>query len=302
MTYRSKIVTKGKPLVIVNIYIGTAVSYIGNRKLRSLFSYTTDIRFVCSTYTERTTSLIICTCRCVHITFSMAGKKQTKTTTSNEVKTANTEVEIAVVENVTPSYIMETIGLEEISMYGDPANEGEYPSFRVLNILPKKGKNGLNLFIRLEATSIRTTDEYFVYEEERPINGVKNLGELKIELAKRMAQLCVQKGHHFLPQYANLFANLKRRGWTPDKLMMNYLPSKIIKKLGHIIADSGLQETFLKNDQLDITKLVGQFVSARISENGILMSLSGEAQENSSSGSTTQQSDVLTDDSGFEWS
>lgn len=231
----------------------------------------------------------------------MAGK-QTKVTASKEVKTANTEVEIAVVKNVTPSYIMETIGLEEISMYGDPANEGEYPSFRVLNILPKKGKNGLNLFIRLEATSIRTTDEYFVYEEERPINGVKNMGELKIELAKRMAQLCVQKGHHFLPQYESLFFKLKRLGWTPDKLMMNYLPSKIIKKLGYIIADSGLQETFLKNDQLDVTKLVGQFVSARISENGILMSLTGEAQENNSGGSSSQQNDVLTDDTGFEWS
>ena len=81
---------------------------------------------------------------------------------------------------------------------------------------------------------------------------------------------------------------------------MNYRPSTIIKKLGHIIKDSGLQEWF-ESEKLNILALEGQTIMAKLSERGVLMSMSGESRDYDNESNTSSQDNVMVDDTDFNF-
>ena len=181
----------------------------------------------------------------------------------------------------------------------DGSYEGEY-SFVVTSIgLCKGTKEGtINLYIHLLATSIDDTSVNYVYEEERPLFGLKNLGELKMEFVKAKGYEIAKANKSSL--FPELMSDLASKGWTKQKLMMNYRPSKMVKKLAHIIRDSQLNDWFY-SVQLNPLALVGKTINAKLSERGALMSLSGESQERDDYQSTPSQDNMMVDDTSFSF-
>jgi hypothetical protein len=197
-----------------------------------------------------------------------------------------------------PEYIQLLDSKPCVEMSKDGDYEGSY-TFVVtaINILRGRKEGTVNLFIQLLATSV-DEDQNYVYTEERSI-GVKNLGELKLEFAKSRGYEVAKTNRVALhPELMNALAS---KGWTKQKLLMNYRPSTIIKKLGHIIKDSELTNWF-ESVGLNVMALEGQTISAKISERGALMSLSGETQADSNYSSASSQDNVMLDDTGFDFS
>jgi len=199
---------------------------------------------------------------------------------------------------VVPEYIQRLDALPCVEMSKNPSYEGEY-SFVVsaINLVRGKKKDTVNLFIQLLATSVEDESVNYVYTEERTI-GVKNFGELKFAFAKARGYDIAKKNRVAL--YPELMNALAQKGWTKQKLLMSYRPSTIIKKLGHIIKDSGLQEWF-ESQKLNILALEGQTINAKLSARGVLMSLSGESRDDDNQSNTSSQDNVMVDDTDFSF-
>jgi len=199
---------------------------------------------------------------------------------------------------VVPEYIQLLDSKPCVEMSKDPDYTGEY-AFVVsaINIVRGKKEGTVNLFIQLLATSVDDMDNNYVYTEERTV-GVKNFGELKFAFAKARGYEIAKTNRVAL--YPELMNALAQKGWTKQKLLMNYRPSTIIKKLGHIIKDSGLQEWF-ESEKLNILALEGQTIMAKLSERGVLMSMSGESRDNDYDANTSSQDNVMVDDTDFNF-
>jgi hypothetical protein len=205
---------------------------------------------------------------------------------------------VAPTQVVVPEYIQLLDSKPCVEMSKDPDYTGEY-TFVVsaINIVRGKKEGTVNLFIQLLATSVDDIDNNYVYTEERTV-GVKNFGELKFAFAKARGYEIAKTNRVAL--YPELMNALAQKGWTKQKLLMNYRPSTIIKKLGHIIKDSGLQEWF-ESQKLNILALEGQFIQAKLSERGVLMSMSGESRSDDYESNTSSQDNVMVDDTDFEF-
>ena len=199
---------------------------------------------------------------------------------------------------VVPEYIQLLDSKPCVEMSKDADYAGEY-AFVVsaINIVRGKKEGTVNLFIQLLATSVEDADNNYVYTEERTV-GVKNFGELKFAFAKARGYEIAKTNRVAL--YPELMNALAQKGWTKQKLLMQYRPSTIIKKLGHIIKDSGLQEWF-ESQKLNILALEGQTIMAKLSERGVLMSMSGESRDDDNQSNTSSQDNVMVDDTDFNF-
>tara|TARA_A100001201_G_C4068245_1_gene194920 strand:- start:496 stop:1206 length:711 start_codon:yes stop_codon:yes gene_type:complete len=198
-----------------------------------------------------------------------------------------------------PDYIQRLDALPCVEMSKDPDYAGEY-SFVVsaINLVRGKKKDTVNLFIQLLATSVEDEENNYVYTEERTVSGVKNLGELRFAFGKARGYEIAKTNRVAL--YPELMNALAQKGWTKQKLLMQYRPDTIIKKLGHIIKDSGLQEWF-ESEKLNILALEGQTIMAKLSERGALMSLSGESRNDDYESNASSQDNIMVDDTDFNF-
>jgi len=203
---------------------------------------------------------------------------------------------------VVPEYIQLLDSKPCVEMSKDPDYAGEY-SFVVsaINLVRGKKKDTVNLFIQLLATSVDDMDNNYVYTEERTINGVKNLGELRLAFGLARGYEIAKTNRVAL--YPEIMNALAEKGWNKQKLLMQYRPDTIVKKLGHIIKDSGLQEWFesTKPKGLNILALEGQTIMAKLSERGVLMSMSGESRDYDNESNTSSQDNVMVDDTDFNF-
>jgi hypothetical protein len=226
---------------------------------------------------------------------SEAGQGNVDPNTTSQPSVAPTQV-------VVPEYIQRLDALPSVEMSKNSEYEGEY-SFVVsaINLVRGKKKDSVNLFIQLLATSVEDESVNYVYTEERTISGVKNLGELRLAFGKARGYEIAKTNRTSL--YPELMNKLAQKGWTKQKLLMNYRPDTIVKKLGHIIKDSGLQAWFESLEpQLNILALEGQTINAKLSARGALMSLSGESrQDDDFSSNNSSQDNVMVDDTDFNF-
>ena len=222
---------------------------------------------------------------------SNAGQVSAEPNTASQPSVEPTQV-------VVPEYIQRLDALPCVEMSKNADYEGEY-SFVVsaINIVRGKKEGTVNLFIQLLATSVEDESVNYVYTEERTI-GVKNFGELKFAFAKARGYEIAKTNRTSL--HPQLMDALATKGWTKAKLLMSYRPSTIIKKLGHIIKDSGLQEWF-EAQKLNILTLEGQTINAKLSARGVLMSLSGESRQDDDFSSNSSQDSVMVDDTDFSF-
>lgn len=206
---------------------------------------------------------------------------------------------VAPTQVAVPDYIQRLDALPCVEMSKDPDYAGEY-TFVVsaINLVRGKKKDTVNLFIQLLATSVEDEDNNYVYTEERTVSGVKNLGELRVAFGKARGYEIAKTNRVAL--YPELMNALAQKGWTKQKLLMQYRPDTIIKKLGHIIKDSGLQEWF-ESEKLNILALEGQTIMAKLSERGVLMSLSGESRSDEYESNTSSQDNIMVDDTDFNF-
>ena len=226
-------------------------------------------------------------------TTSVAGQGNVDPNTTSQPSVEPTQV-VQV-----PEYIQRLDALPCVEMSKNSDYEGEY-SFVVsaINLVRGKKKDTVNLFIQLLATSVVDESVNYVYTEERTINGVKNLGELRFAFGKARGYEIAKTNRTSL--YPELMNALASKGFDKQKLLMSYRPDTIIKKLAHIIKDSGLLAWF-EEQQLNILALEGQTINAKLSARGVLMSLSGESREDDNSTSTQSQDNVMVDDTDFNF-